>query len=607
MMEETEKSKPPEGFDKANNDTAKIDTAKNPAHVSPGQHHDGGGKSSVKKIIVAVVVLIIGGVLISYAPSMIKGSDTSQTDKKKKDRVVPINVATAGMQVVPIEVRSIGNVLAYSTVNVTPQVGGQLTKVHFTQGQLVKKNDLLFQIDPRQYQAALAQAEGNVAKDRAQIQSAMANLTKDQATIGQYQFNLKKDKASLAYANLEKGRYAMLVDQGVVSHEQSDQYNTNAATADATIQADMKTIENAKAQVLGDQAAIDTAKGTLEADQGVADNARLQLSWTTIRSPMDGRTSSLNVYQGNIVNATTMLPLATINQVDPIYVTVAVPEQYLNDLRRSQKDGTLKLQALIEGRKTDYVDGTISFMENTVNTSTGTITMRASFANNDSRLYPGQFVDVLISMPPKGPSVTVPTRCVQNTQQGTSVYIVQADNTVKLTTIKAGQASGDFTAVQEGVNVGDTVVTDGQLQLSPGAKVKIQKSPDDGQGSGNGQKSGGNSQSSGDSTGASSVPGSGGAPDSGNSQVSGYGQSTVDTLNAGSSGSSGAGPNSGAVPNSGTTPNSGAVPSSGTAPNSGAAPSPGATPSPGGAPNSGRGQRSGHLKKSPDEAQSSGK
>jgi len=451
----------------------------------------GSDKGSLKKIAIALVVLVIGCVLIYFAPTMLKGTDTSKADKKK-DRVVPVNVATAGLQTVPIEIRSIGNVLAFSTVNVTPQVSGQLTKVYFTQGQFVKKGDLLFQIDPRQYQAALTQAEGNVAKDRAMVQSAMAKLTRDKASIGQAEANLKKDRASLAYANLEKGRYAMLVDQGVVSHEQSDQYNTNAATADATIQADMKAIENARAVVQGDQADIDTAKGTLQADQGVADNARLQLSWTTIRSPMDGRTSSLNVYEGNIVNATGMpQPMVSIAQVNPIYVTVAVPEQYLNDLRRAQIDGTLKLQALIEGRKADYVNGTISFMENTVNTSTGTITMRASFPNVDSRLYPGQFVDVLISMPPKGPSVTVPTRAVQNTQQGTSVYVVKADKTVTLTQIKAGQAAGDFTAVREGINSGDIVVTDGQLQLSPGAKIKVQPTPDDSKDAGRSQNSGG--------------------------------------------------------------------------------------------------------------------
>lgn len=478
MMEETEKSQSHEAKD----------AAQNAPHRGPAMQPSGGGKSapaknSPAKIIVALLILVIGGAAIAYVPGMLKGPDKSQGDKKK-DRQVPVTVATAMSQVVPIEVHTIGNVLAFSTVNVTPQVTGQLTKVDFTQGQFVKKGDLLFQIDPRQYQATLDQALGNVAKDTAMIQSAKANMAKDKATIGQFEANLKKDKASLAYADLEKSRYATLVNQGVVSHEQSDQYNTNAATADATIQADQKAIENARAVVQGDQAAIDTAKGTLEADQGVADNAKLQLSWTTIRSPMDGRTSSLNVYEGNIVNPTGAMPLCSINQVDPIYVTVAVPEQYLNDLRRSQQDGTLKLQALIEGRKTDYVDGTISFMENTVNTSTGTIAMRASFANKDFRLYPGQFVDVIISMPPKGPSVTVPTRAVQNTQQGTSVYIVQSDNSVKLTTIKAGQASGDFTAVQEGVNVGDVVVTDGQLQLSPGAKVQIQKSPDEGKHSG---------------------------------------------------------------------------------------------------------------------------
>ena len=443
-----------------------------------------GSSNSLGKIIVAVVVLIAGSAAIYYAPALIKGKDADQGDKKK-ERIVPVNASTAGIQVVPIEVHSIGNVLAFSTVNVTPQVSGQLTKVYFTQGQMVKKGDKLFEIDPRQYKAALDQAEGNVAKDKAMIQSAQANALKDNATIGQYQANLEKDKASLAYADLEKKRYASLVSQGVVSHEQSDQYNTNAATADATIQADQKTIENAKAVVQSDKAAIETAKGTLEADQGVADNARLQLSWTTIRSPMDGRTSSLNVYQGNIVNANGTQPLVSIVQIDPIYVTVTVPEQYLNDLRRAQHDGTLKMQAQIEGRKADFVDGTISFMENTVNTATGTILMRASFANSDGRLYPGQYVDVIVSMPPKGPSVTVPTRAIQNTQQGTSVYVIKPDMTVALTTVKVGQASGDLSAIQDGVKEGDIVVTDGQLQLGPGAKVRIQKDPGGGKKPGN--------------------------------------------------------------------------------------------------------------------------
>ncbi|MBU6451290.1 MAG: efflux RND transporter periplasmic adaptor subunit [Cyanobacteria bacterium REEB67] len=484
-MEETEKSGLVEGIEASPAVKHHPITAvhANPdGHKAVARHEEGNG--SAKKLIVALIVLVVGGAAIYMAPSMLKKNDAATPDKKK-ERIVPITAAVAGMQTVPIEIRSIGNVLAFSTVNITPQVGGQLKKVYFTQGQFVKKGDLLFEIDPRQYQAALAQAEGNVAKDKAMVQSAQANLLKDQATIGQYQANLKKDKASLSYANLEKGRYAELVNQGVVSHEQSDQYNTNAATADATIQADLKTIENAQAVVQGDQAAIDSAKGSLEADQGVADNARLQLSWTKIRSPMDGRTSSLSVYEGNIVNATNMQTLVSIAQVDPIYVTVAVPEQYLKDLRRAQQEGSLKLQALIEGKKADYVDGTISFMENTVNTSTGTITMRASFANPDFRLFPGQFVDVIISMPPKGPSVTIPTRAVQNTQQGTSVYIVKADKTVALTKIKAGQTSGDFTAVESGVNVGDTVVTDGQLQLAPGAKVRIQKSPDEDKSAGN--------------------------------------------------------------------------------------------------------------------------
>jgi multidrug efflux system membrane fusion protein len=435
--------------------------------------------SSRKAIVIALILLVLGSALILILPRFLNSSagDKDKAKAAKKERVVPVTVATAGMQIVPIEVRTIGNVLAYSQVNVTSQVGGQLTKVYFTQGQFVKKGEPLFQIDPRQYQAAVAQAEGIVAKDRGAVESAEANLKRDKATIGQYEANLSRDRASLNFANIEKKRYALLLGQGVVSHEQADQYTTNAATAEATIQADLKNIENAQAVVMSDQAAIDTAKGTLKSDLAALDNARLQLSWTRILSPMDGRTSSLSVYEGNIVSANSNQSLVSIVQVDPIYVTVSVPEKYLNDMRRAQSEGTLKMQASLEGRRKDFVKGTISFMENTVNTANGTITLRASFENKEVKLFPGQFVDVVISMPPKGPSVTVPTRAIQTTQQGTSVYVVRPDQTVALVQVKAGQASGDLTAVQTGLAQGDIVVTDGQLQLAPGAKVKVQ--PDD--------------------------------------------------------------------------------------------------------------------------------
>lgn len=403
-----------------------------------------------------------------------RGDKAAEKGGKVRDKVVAVVVTKAVEQALPIELRSIGNVTPYSVVNITPQVGGQLLKVHFTQGEHVRKGDLLFQIDDRAYQASLDQALGNVARDKAQVEAARANLARDQAMIGQYAANLRRDKAQLKYSDLQVGRYAELVKEGAVSREQSDQITTSAAQAQATIEADMKAIENAKAVTRADRAAIETAQGTLSANQGLVDQARLQLSWTKIYSPIDGRTGSLNVYEGNVVSPTSTTPLVSIAQIKPIYVTVTVPEQYLNDLRRAQANDTLKIQALVEGRKAEAVRGHISFMENTVNTNTGTIMLRASFSNDDLKLFPGQFVDVLISMPPAGKNVVVPSRAVQTTQQGNSIYLLKPDNTVELVKVKLGQSAADSVTILRGLKAGDTVVTDGQLQLSPGARVKVQ-------------------------------------------------------------------------------------------------------------------------------------
>ncbi|SRR5579875_330491 len=407
----------------------------------------------------------------------------SAPSRKPGEAPVPVTVATATVQTVPIEVHTVGNVQPYSVVNVVPQVGGQLTRVYFTQGQNVKKGDLLFEIDPRPAQAAVAQAEGNVERDAAQLQQAKANVARDTATVGQLQANLTKDQASAAYAALEAFRYKELAAQGAVSHEQADQMNTNAATARATLEADKEAILNAQAIVQADRAGVKTAEGTLAADRAAADTSRIQLGWTRIRSPIDGRTGSLNVYPGNVVAANSTTPLVTIDQVQPIYVSFTVPEQYLAELRQNMANHTLAVQAMIEGSKTDAVQGSVSFLDNTVNTSTGTVTLRAAFANADNRLFPGQFVDVVLTMPPGGPSVVVPATAVQTSQQGTAVYVVKGDNIVEFTPVQVLRTRGDLAAIGQGLSAGDVVVTDGQLQLTPGARIQIvsdrQSAPDD--------------------------------------------------------------------------------------------------------------------------------
>lgn len=434
-------------------------------HASPSTPEPA-NKSPLGTVLIAL--LITGALALGY---FLFGPHQQAT--KVKAKAVPVTVAIAKTETVPIEIRTTGNILAYSSVNIIPQVSGMLSKVYFTQGQNVKKGDLLCLIDPRPYQASLDQALGNVEKDQANIQAAVANMARDQATVGQLRANLNKDEASLRYADVEAKRYKHLVQQGAISMEQADQTVTNDATATAQIDADKKQIENEEAVVNSDKAQIDTAKGTLAADQAVAENAKIQLAWCTIRAPIDGRTGQLQIYEGNVVAANSTTPIVNIAQVQPIYVQFTIPEEYLDQVRRCLANNTLRIQALIEGVATDYVQGSASFLDNTVNTTSGTALLRASFSNSDSRLYPGQFVDVLVTMPPPAPSVVVPAAAIQTTQKGNAVYVVQADNTVQLKQVDVARSTDEFAAITSGINAGDTVVTDGQLQLTPGVTVKI--------------------------------------------------------------------------------------------------------------------------------------
>ena len=441
------------------------------------------GRSRKSSFLRFIFLLLLGCVLLAGLWYFIDKTKSPPADLKK-DREVPVTVTTALESTVPVEIRSIGNVLPFSVVNVIPQVSGQLKKVCFKQGQNVKVGDPLFVIDPSAYQATLLQASGNVNKDSATIDQAKAALGRDQAQVGQMQANLAKDQATSDMAVIQAERYAQLLKQGAVSKEQSDQMNTNLAVARATCDADRKQLENARSVVEADKAAIQTAMGQRQADQGAQQTAQIQLGWTTISSPLNGKTGSLNVYEGNVVTAQSNTPLVSIAQVEPIYVTFTVPEQYLDQVRNAMKNKTLKIQADIEGVKANAVKGDVSFIENTVNTTTGTVVMRAAFDNEDHRLFPGQFVDVTVSIPSQGTTVVVPNTALQTTQQGTAVFVVDPrNNTVQLSPVEILRSSADTAAIGKGIKAGDVVVTDGQLQLAPGVKVKIIKGA--GSGSGN--------------------------------------------------------------------------------------------------------------------------
>ena len=418
-------------------------------------------------VVAFLTALLVGG----FAMKVI--SDRSKVDTSK-DKKIAVTVDVAKIQEVPIEIRSIGNVVPYSVVNVVPQVGGQLTKVFFTQGDFVRKGQLLFQIDPRPYQAAYDQARGNVARDAAQVQAAMATMNKDIAMIGSAEAQIAKDAAAEAYARREEKRYNELVKQGAVSHEQSDQMATNAVTASATADVGRKMLINAREVVNADKANIDMLKGTLRANEAVARNASIQLGWTTIRSPLDGRTGSLNIYAGNIVTANSVTPLVAIDQVQPIYISFTLPEQHLDQIRRCLANGTLQVKALIGGEQSATVMQKVTFLEHNVNMSAGTITLRATAPNLDKKLFPGQFLDVIATMPPDGQTVVVPESAVQPSQNGNAVYVLKADNTVEFRPVELKRSFAGMAALSKGVAPGEVVVTDGHMQLTPGASVLVQ-------------------------------------------------------------------------------------------------------------------------------------
>src|SRR5262245_47762299 len=359
---------------------------------------------------------------------------------------VPVTVSDVVPRDVPVQVRAIGNVQAYATVSVLSLVGGELFKIHFTEGQDVKAGDLLFAIDPRPFKTALQQAEAQLAQHQAQVAQAQANLAKDTA---QYE-----------NARVEEARYKKLADGGFVAREQYDQMLTNEQSLAATIEAD--------------KAAVTTARSVVQADQAMVENARLQLSYTEIRAPIDGRTGSVLIHQGNVVKANDVgNPLVVITRIHPIYVTFAVPEQFLDRIKRYRAAGELKVDAATQAPSERTARGELSFINNTVDATTGTIQLKATFANEDNSLWPGQFVNVVLTLTTERSALVIPSRAIQPGQQGPFVFIVKPDLTVESRPVVVAFTEGLDSVVAKGITSGERVVTDGQLRLIPGVRVEI--------------------------------------------------------------------------------------------------------------------------------------
>jgi multidrug efflux system membrane fusion protein len=259
------------------------------------------------------------------------------------------------------------------------------------------------------------------------------------------------------------------VRKELVAREQYDQIRTAMAALEATVAADRAALENARAAVRAAEAMIENAKAAISADEAMVETARIQLGYTTIRAPMEGRTGNLLVQAGNVVKATEDNPLVVIAQIRPVYVSFGVPEGQLAAIKTYRERGTLKVEAVPQGGKKPAV-GAVTFMNNTVDPTTGTIQLKATFPNADHALWPGQFVDVALTLTSEN-ALVVPAQAVQTGQKGTYVFVVKPDSTVEQRPVKVGRRLARELTIETGVTAGERIVTDGQLRLVPGARI----------------------------------------------------------------------------------------------------------------------------------------
>ena len=345
------------------------------------------------------------------------GAQSRSSGRARDGEAVPVTVATAVQKNVPVQIRAVGNVEPYSTVSIKSQVTGIINQAHFKEGQDVKKGQLLFTIDPRPLEAALKQAEANLARDAAQL-----NNWREQVK-----------------------RYRELVDKQYVSKEQYDQIKTNA----------------------------DAAEAVVDADKAAVDNAKVQLSYCYIYSPVNGRVGSLLVNEGNLVRVNDGTPLLVINQLVPINVTFSVPEQYLADIKQRMAAGTLGVDAIFPSDQARPERGVLAFVDNTVDRTTGTIKLKAEFKNADLRLWPGQYTNVALTLSTQNGAVVVPSDAIQVGPEGQQVFVVKEDKRVEVRPVTLGQSQEGESIITKGLASGEVVVREGQFLLGPNSRVEV--------------------------------------------------------------------------------------------------------------------------------------
>jgi multidrug efflux system membrane fusion protein len=415
--------------------------------------------------------------LAAWSATLLTGCTNKAAQQGFQRPPAPVSVTEAIMQDVPTYIDAIGKTVAREVVSIQPQVSGRIVKIHFTDGANVQKGDLLFTIDTRPFEATLRQAE--------------ANVTRDLAIKKQTEANLAKDIAQAKWGEDQVRRYGRLLESGVVPKEQYEQLQVTADSLNATVEAD--------------RAAVHSAEENIKVDNAAVESAKVQLSYCYIRSPIAGRAGQRLVDLGNVVspggsgtgsagsnssnagsnstsgNGTSLL---VIERLDPIYADFTISQNNLASVQQQMREGKLKTEVRLPDSN-DPVAGQLTFLDNAVQNTTGQVNLRATIPNLDHRFWPGRFVNIRLVLSTIHGAVLVPTAAPQMSAKGNYVYVVKPDSTAEQRQVTLGQRQGDLIVIENGVEAGERVVTQGQIGVTPGGKVNIQQSRTDQPNSGN--------------------------------------------------------------------------------------------------------------------------
>jgi RND family efflux transporter MFP subunit len=387
-----------------------------------------------------------------------------------------VTVVPAAERPVPVYGQYVGQTEAVRTVEIRARVEGFLERQVVPDGASVKAGELLFVIDPRPIQAALRQAEANVARDAAQLREAEAALAQREAEVLQVEANLARDLAQLENARTQERRYRTLLDDALIAREQYDQVRTNMVALEATVQADRAALENAKAARAAARASIENARAAVRAGEAAVDSARLQLGYTNIRSPLDGRMGRAQVRVGALVGKNEPTLLATVSTLDPMYVNFSISEREALQVWR-QRQAALRARPA-EGITLTLPDdsayphaGRLDFVDRAVDPRTGTLALRAVFPNPERLLQPGQFVRLRVLLQERPAAVVVPQAAVLENQGAASVFVVGPDQTVQARSVRMGPRVGTQWVVEDGLTAGEQVIVKGLQQVQPGMRV----------------------------------------------------------------------------------------------------------------------------------------